>query len=84
LRWLLARGCGLLQNSTMASLIRAETLIEKLQYLPADKLAEVEELVDALRGKELSPASQTERSCSAGEAERVAPSVAGDRCSSVK
>ena len=36
----------------MASPIRAETLIEKLQDLPADKLVEVEDFVDFLRDRQ--------------------------------
>jgi hypothetical protein len=36
-------------NGLMVAPIRTETLLEKLQYLPADKLAEVEDFVDSLR-----------------------------------
>jgi hypothetical protein len=66
----------------MALTIRAETLIEKLQHLPASKLAEVEDFVDALRNREPSASAQEERSCLAAEAGQMAPSASGHRCSS--
>jgi hypothetical protein len=66
----------------MALPIRAETLIEKLQHLPASKLAEVEDFVDSLRDRERSAGSREERLCLAVEAGQIVPSAAGHRCSS--
>ncbi len=64
---------------------RAETLIEKLHDLPADKLVEVEDFVDFLRERQRRNVdSQEERLRQAEEAGQITPTAPGRERSSVK
>lgn len=68
----------------MTSSSRAETLLEKLHDLPADKLVEVEDFVDFLRQRQRrSASSQEERLRHAADAGLVVPPVIGHQRSSV-
>ena len=68
----------------MTSSSRAETLLEKLHDLPADKLVEVEDFVDFLRQRQRSSASSKEgRLRHAANTGLLVPPAAGHQRSSI-
>jgi hypothetical protein len=68
----------------MAPSSRAETLLEKLQDLPADKLVEVEDFVDFLRQKQQRNVSSLEgRLRHTAHTGHLTPPTAGHQRSSV-
>jgi hypothetical protein len=80
----LAPGPRLRHNGWMAPSSRAETLLEKIHDLPADKLVEVENFVDFLRQKpQRNVSSPEERLRHAADTGRLTPPAAGHQRSSI-
>jgi hypothetical protein len=68
----------------MAPSSRAETLLEKIHDLPADKLVEIEDFVDILRQRQQrNLASPEERLRHAADTGRLTPPTAGHQRSSI-